>query len=84
MDYQQLIDTMTPDVYQRLQRALELGKWPDGKVLTPDQRETTMQAVILWGEKNLSPAERVGFIEKKEKEGDSCDTPQETPLNWKD
>ncbi len=88
MDYQQLIDTMTPDIYQRLQRALELGKWPDGRVLTPEQRETTMQAIIVCGEKNLDPTERVGFIDKKQKEGDTCDTPSATPsampLNWKD
>lgn len=84
MDYQQLIETMSPEIYQSLIRALELGKWPDGKPLTREQRQNTMQAVIAWGERYLSERERVGFIDKKQKAGDSCDDPQETTLTWKE
>ena len=84
MDYQQLIETMTPQVYASLKRSLELGKWPDGSVLTTRQREDSMAAIIAWGEKHLSPDQRVGFIDKKHKAGDTCDDPQETTLNWKD
>ncbi len=83
MDYQQLIASMTPETYRSLRRAVELGKWPDGKVLTPEQRENAMQAVIAWGEKHLDPEQRIGYIDKGHKAGDSCDDPQETPLNWK-
>ena len=84
MDYQQLIETMSPEIYQSLIRALELGKWPDGKPLTREQRQNTMQAVIAWGERYLSERERVGFIDNKQKAGDSCDDPQETTLTWKE
>ena len=84
MDYQQLIETMSPDIFQSLKRSLEVGKWPDGKPMTPAQRESAMQAVIAWGEKHLPPTERVGSIDKGRKAGDSCDDPQETLLNWKD
>lgn len=84
MDYSQVIDSMTPDIYERMRRALEIGKWPDGRVLTPGQREQTMQAVILWGERHLDATERVGFIDKKEKEGDTCDSPEETALKWRE
>ena len=35
MDIEQIIDSMTPEVYQRLATAVELGKWPDGVALTP-------------------------------------------------
>jgi len=83
MDYRELVDSMTPDVFQRMQRALELGKWPDGRKLTPEQREQTMQAVILWGERHLDPQERVGFIDKGVKEGDVCDDPDPTTLKWR-
>ena len=41
MNYQQLLQSMTPDTYQRIKRALELGKWPDGQRLTPEQREVS-------------------------------------------
>ena len=84
MDYVQLIATMSPEIYQSLIRSVELGKWPDGRTVTPQQRESAMQAIIAWGESHLSEQDRVGYIEKKEKAGDSCDAPLETPLNWKD
>ncbi len=84
MDYQQLIDTLTPEIYQSLKRSLELGKWPDGKPLTAQQRHNTMQAIIAWGEKHLPETERVGYIDKGHKAGDSCDDPRETTLNWKE
>lgn len=84
MDYQQMIDNMSPEIYQSLKRSVEVGKWPDGKTLTPGQRQNAMQAIIAWGEKHLPEAERVGFIDKGHKEGDSCDDPLETTLNWKE
>ena len=84
MDYVQLIATMSPEIYQSLIRSVELGKWPDGRTVTAQQRENAMQAIIAWGEKHLPEQDRVGYIEKKEKAGDSCDAPLETPLNWKE
>jgi uncharacterized protein YeaC (DUF1315 family) len=84
MDYLQIIATMSPETYHNLVRAVELGKWPDGKTVTPPQRENAMQAIIAWGESHLSEQDRVGYIKKKEKVGDSDDTPLETPLNWKE
>ncbi|MEP5567708.1 MAG: DUF1315 family protein [Halioglobus sp.] len=83
MDYQKMIDSMTPEVYQSLRRAVELGKWPDGQALNPEQRENAMQAIIAWGQRHLSEQEQIGFIDKGHKDGDDCDDPAETPLNWK-
>lgn len=82
MDYQQLINAMTPELYRRLRLAVELGKWPDGQALTPEQRESALQAVIAWGKQHLPAEERVGYIDRGHKEGANCDTPEETPLNW--
>ena len=83
MDYRELVASMTPEIYERMTRALELGKWPDGRKLTPGQREQTMQAVILWGEEHLSVEDRVGFVSKKDTAGDTCDEPGETTLKWR-
>lgn len=84
MDYMQLVETMTPEVYQNLKRAVELGKWPDGRPVTAEQRQNALQAVIAWGKLHLEATERVGYIDRGHKSGDSCDDPQETPLNWQD
>ena len=83
MNYQQLIENMTPEIYTSLRKAVELGKWPDGKPVTPEQREHAMQAIIAWGEQHLPAEQRIGYIDKGHKEGDNCDDPVETPLSWK-
>lgn len=84
MDYQQLIENMSPEIFQSLRRSVEVGKWPDGKPLTPEQRENAMQAIIAWGEKHLPHQQRVGFIDKGRKAGEVCDEPLEKTLKWRD
>ncbi len=84
MDYLQLIETMSPQIYQSLVRSVALGKWPDGKPLTSEQRANAMQAIIAWGERHLKERDRVGYIEKKPQPDDPCDKTPEMPLNWKD
>lgn len=82
MDYRKLIESMTEQVYHSLKRSVETGKWPDGRALTRQQRQEAMQAIIAWGELHLPENERVGFIDKGHKQGESCDAPGETPLKW--
>ena len=48
MNVDALLQAMTPDVFERLRQAVETGKWPDGTVLTAEQRENCMQAVMLY------------------------------------
>lgn len=48
MQLNDLINMMTPQVYQRLLTAVELGKWPDGVVLTEEQKSHSLQMVMLY------------------------------------
>ncbi|MGF1691873.1 YeaC family protein [Photobacterium kagoshimensis] len=59
MDVEQILHAMTPEVYQRLMTAVEVGKWPDGTVLTQEQRDATMQAVMLYQSRNNQDAEHM-------------------------
>lgn len=43
-----MIASMTPEVYQRLATAVETGKWADGVALTAEQKENSLQLVLLW------------------------------------
>ena len=43
MNLDDIINSMTPEVYQRLSTAVELGKWPDGVTLTEEQKENCLQ-----------------------------------------
>lgn len=81
-DYLETVRAMGRDIYDRMVEALATGRWPDGREVSPEQRANCMQAVIAWGEMHLPPEQRVGFIDKGHKAGDSCDDPQ--PLKWQD
>lgn len=48
MELDEMIGTLTPEVYQRLLTAVETGKWADGVALTPEQKENSLQLVMLW------------------------------------
>jgi len=57
MNYQDLLTSLTPEVYTSLKSAVELGKWPDGRVLTQQQREQCLEAVIAYEYQHLEPEE---------------------------
>lgn len=39
---------MTSDIFEKFKQAIETGKWLDGKPLSDEQKETVMQAVLLY------------------------------------
>ena len=67
MNFETMIQTMTPDVYQSLKLAVELGKWPNGQRLTDEQRQTCLRAVIAYDQTKLPEHERTGYIPPKKK-----------------
>ncbi|GAB0151145.1 MULTISPECIES: YeaC family protein [Marinobacterium] len=70
MTLDKMIEAMTPDIYQSLRRAVELGKWPNGERLTQEQRETSLRAVIAYEHKrNMPEDQRVGFIDRTRPDG---------------
>ena len=48
MNVEQLVNAMTPEVFANLRQAVETGKWPDGRALTEEQKENSLQAVLLY------------------------------------
>lgn len=59
MNMDELISIMTPEVYQRLATAVELGKWPDGVALTPEQKENSLQLVMMWQARHNTDAQHM-------------------------
>ncbi len=53
-DINNVIDTMPDEVYQKLVSAVELGKWQDGSLLTEQQKESTLQLVMLYQARRLN------------------------------
>ncbi|MBB3045884.1 hypothetical protein FHR99_000120 [Litorivivens lipolytica] len=87
MNVEAMLKAMTPEVHAALKRAVEIGKWPDGRALTDEQKAVCMEAVITYDLHNLSEEERVGYIDRGSKaEGELCDDepPETSILKWKD
>jgi hypothetical protein len=57
---EELLDEITPAVYESLKSAIELGKWEDGSKLSAAQLEQSMQVIILYEMKHLPETERTG------------------------
>ncbi|PHR66918.1 YeaC family protein [Pseudidiomarina marina] len=48
MQFDDLVSSITPDTFERLLQAVELGKWPDGVKLSDQQREHCIQLVMAY------------------------------------
>ncbi|WP_417658306.1 YeaC family protein [Pseudidiomarina sp.] len=48
MQFDDLLSSITPETFERLVQAVELGKWPDGVKLTEQQREHSIQLVMAY------------------------------------
>ncbi|WP_303289080.1 YeaC family protein [Marinobacter sp. SS5-14b] len=74
MTYDELIERLDPTVYRSLKQAIELGKWPDGRAISREQRAICLEAVIYYENKhNIPEQERVGYLDRGEKAGTACD-----------
>lgn len=79
MNLQQLLNSITPDIYQQLQKAVETGKWPDGRKISEEQRSLCMQAIIAYDQRN-PVSERTGYVPPKESACAIEDKPK--PIKW--
>lgn len=84
MDYQHVVQNLSPDVVSRLRKSLETGRWPDGRELTAQQKEDTLQALIAWDEAHLPKDQRVGFIDNSKLGKKSSSKIESETLRWAD
>ncbi len=68
MKYQELVEQISPELYTTFRRALELGRWPDGREMTAEQRSHCLGAVIAYDRLHHAEEERVGFIDRGRKQ----------------
>ena len=71
--WQALVAGMTPEIHQNLKTAVELGRWPNGDRLTPEQVEHCLQAVIAYDEMYLAEDQRTAFIDRTGLRKTLCD-----------
>lgn len=66
MTPESLLRAMTPEIYERLKQSVETGKWLDGEALSAEQKETCMQAIIMYQSKVLASKEHMTVNEHGE------------------
>ncbi|MFH7611659.1 DUF1315 family protein, partial [Pseudomonas syringae pv. tagetis] len=71
----EMIENITPDIYESRKLAVELGKWSDGRKLTQEQSELSLQALIAWEAHNLPADQRTGYMGPKESASKSAPVP---------
>lgn len=57
MDIIQVVDNLTPEMYQRFKSAAETGKWPEGVAVDAEQREVALQIVMAYQSRILKSDE---------------------------
>ncbi|MCP5174746.1 MAG: DUF1315 family protein [Moraxellaceae bacterium] len=72
-----MLAALNPDIVANFKQAIALGKWADGRRLSEEQKETCMQAVLLWEMQHLPEQERTGYIHKAKKDGEACESPHD-------
>jgi len=66
MTFERMISQMTPDMYESLKQAVALRKWPDGRMLTAEQTELCLEAVMRYeAEAQVPDDQRVGYLEQR-------------------
>lgn len=68
MKFEDAAQQLSPEIYDRFKLALELGKWPDGRSLSKEQKEICLQAVILYETAQGIPEnQRTGYVDSTKK-----------------
>jgi len=73
--FNEMIQNITPEIYQSLKLAVEIGKWAAGNKLTAEQRELSLQAMIAWEVQNLPEDQRTGYMGPQECSSKSAPVP---------
>jgi uncharacterized protein len=71
LSIENLIEKVTPEIYQSMQSAIETGKWANGVPLTEEQKENCLQIIIAYDAANKNEEERVGYLPTKPKSSPS-------------
>lgn len=81
MNVEQLLAALTPEIVARFRAAVK-WQWPDGRIVTPEQRRNMHASCGRIEFKLYLPEEqRTGYIDRGAKKKDeSCDSPTHTMI----
>ncbi len=74
-NFAEVASTISAEVYESFKLAVEIGKWSDGRKLTDEQRELSLQAVIAWEIQNLPEDQHTGYMGPQECQSKAHEVP---------
>lgn len=79
LTFEEIIDQVTPEIYEELKQVVASGKWLDGRKLSSQQIEHCLQAIIAYETRHVDELKQTGVIEVK-KDG-ACNSKLEEENN---
>ena len=67
MKLDELVRALDAEKYATLQTAVELGKWPDGRKLSTEEKSHALQVLIAYDAEHKPEEERIGYLHKPDK-----------------
>ena len=61
-NFVEVASTITAEVYESFKLAVEIGKWPDGRKLSLEQKELCLQAMIAYERTHLPEDQHTGYM----------------------
>lgn len=61
-NFAEIASTISAEVYASFKLAVEIGKWPDERKLTAEQKELCLQAMIAYELKHLPADQHTGYM----------------------
>ncbi len=61
-NFVEVASTIAAEVYESFKLAVEIGKWPDGRKLSLEQKELCLQAMIAYELKHLPEDQHTGYM----------------------
>ena len=71
----EVASTISVEVYESFKLAVEIGKWPDGRKLSQEQKELCLQAMIAYELKHVPEDQRTGYMGPQECSSKSISVP---------
>lgn len=65
LTFEEIIDQITPEIYEELKQVVASGKWLDGRKLTAQQIDHCLQALIAYESRYVDELNQTGVIEVK-------------------
>ncbi|ANF58286.1 YeaC family protein [Halotalea alkalilenta] len=86
MTFDKMAQQMSPEIYHNLRRAVELRKWPDGRMLSREQLALCLEAMIKYEREHQVPEQqRTGYLDRtKHRDDERGGEPEAERIKWRE